>query len=438
MSFGQFIDHDLTHSPVLSDNGQDVDCCSSNSNTNTSSAVCAPISIPFNDEAFRGRKTCMNLVRSTPGPALDCSIRYREQVNQITHFLDLSQVYGSTQQEQNELRSFRGGKLRIDLGPDGSILPADSSADECKVGSCMKAGDERVNEVPPLSLLHTVFLREHNRIADQIAANNGGSDESIFQETRRLLIAKYQHIVYNEWLPIVLGKQYMNRWGLNMLASGYSNSYRSDIDPRITNEFAAAAFRFGHTLIPGFIKAFANIDNNIDPKMDLKDTFFKPELLRLPGMYDGMITGLTRENSQRVDTTFSDDVRDNLFGDKPTGMDLVALNIQRGREHGLAGYTKYKELCGLGRTTSFSGLSRQMQQDQIQKIRNIYNNVEDIDLFVGMLSERPMSDSILGPTALCIIGDQFARLRQGDRYFYDQGGQSGSFSSSELDQVSQI
>lgn len=298
----------------------------------------------------------------------------------------------------------------------------------------MKAGDGRVNEVPPLSLLHIVFMREHNRLADQISRNNGGSDENIFQEARRILIAKYQHIVYNEWLPIILGRQYMNRFGLNTLANGYSNSYDPDVDPRITNEFAAAAFRFGHTLIPGFFRVLAQIGNRINPNLDLQDTFFKPELLRLPGLYEGLIAGLTRESSQKVDSTFTEDVTNFLFDGDENGMDLVALNIQRARDHGIPGYNTLRELCGLSRARSFSDFN-QMSQRNSQKLSRMYRSVDDVDLFVGMLSEFPQSDSILGPTAMCIIGDQFSRLRQGDRYFYDNINQPGSFSSSELDEI---
>ncbi len=66
---------------------------------------------------------------------------------------------------------------------------------------------------------------------------------------------------------------------------------------------------------------------------------------------------------------------------------------------------------------------------KISRLRRVYRNVEDIDLFVGMFLERPaFNGAFVGQTFLCIIGDQFARLKKGDRYFYDLGGQAGSFS----------
>ena len=116
-------------------------------------------------------------------------------------------------------------------------------------------GDLRVNEQPNLAVMHTLFLREHNRISTELKKiNPKWSDEKLYQESRRILIAEWQHIIYNEWLPLILGDRYMSRYGLYPLDAGYSRQYRTDFDPRITNAFASAAFRFGHSLIPRNIR----------------------------------------------------------------------------------------------------------------------------------------------------------------------------------------
>ena len=112
-----------------------------------------------------------------------------------------------------------------------------------------------MNEQPTLAVLHTLFMREHNRVAKKLSQiNPTWNDETVFQEARRIVVAEWQHIVYNEWLPVILGQNYMNRYGLFPLTQGFSTAYRTDFDPRITNAFAAAAFRVGHTLIPGVIR----------------------------------------------------------------------------------------------------------------------------------------------------------------------------------------
>ena len=111
-------------------------------------------------------------------------------------------------------------------------------------------GDFRVNEHTNLLVMHTIWMREHNRVADELAGlNPSWSDETVFQEARRIVIAEYQHIIYNEWLPSVLGKNHVEEKYLLPKKSGYSNIY-FDLDPSISNEFATAGFRFGHSLIP--------------------------------------------------------------------------------------------------------------------------------------------------------------------------------------------
>ena len=95
-------------------------------------------------------------------------------------------------------------------------------------------GDSRVNEQPNLAVMHTLFLREHNRVARQLQKiNPKWNDETLFQETRRIVVAEWQHIVYNEWLPLILGQDNMKRFGLFPLTKGFSNSYKTDFDPRI-------------------------------------------------------------------------------------------------------------------------------------------------------------------------------------------------------------
>ena len=111
-----------------------------------------------------------------------------------------------------------------------------------------------MNEQPTLAIMHTLYMREHNRIARELnQINPQWDDEVVFQETRRIVIAEWQHVVYNEWLPVMLGQNYMTRYGLFPLTEGFSTGYRTDFDPRITNAFAAAAFRIGHTMISDMI-----------------------------------------------------------------------------------------------------------------------------------------------------------------------------------------
>jgi peroxidase len=116
-------------------------------------------------------------------------------------------------------------------------------------------GDDRINEQPGLTVIHIVWLREHNRIAAELQTlNPSWNDEQLFQETRRIIIAEWQHILYNEWLPMLLGPRYMLNFNLFPSRNIYSDDYDPSIDPSITNEFATAAFRMGHTLLQGMYR----------------------------------------------------------------------------------------------------------------------------------------------------------------------------------------
>ena len=106
-----------------------------------------------------------------------------------------------------------------------------------------------------MGAFHIIFLREHNRIARTLKQlNPTWNDELLFQNTRRIVNAQEQHIIYNEFLPVLLGEHVLVKYGLKTLQGVFSNSYRSDFNPSATNVFAAAAFRFGHSMVQGLIK----------------------------------------------------------------------------------------------------------------------------------------------------------------------------------------
>ena len=116
-------------------------------------------------------------------------------------------------------------------------------------------GDARCNEQPQLTVMHNIWLREHNRVASQLALmNSHWDDERLYQESRRIVGAVMQHITYNEWLPIVLGMEYMDDNGMMPQKEGFDGNYDDDVEPSITNAFATAAFRFGHSLVQGVME----------------------------------------------------------------------------------------------------------------------------------------------------------------------------------------
>jgi len=271
MQYGQFLDHDITFTPLFNNaEGSGIKCCDDATGQplrEVKHPACFPIEIPASDPFYsQYNQTCMHFIRSLPGKQLDCSFGFGEQSNQITHFHDGSNVYGSSKEEAEELRDGSEGLLRIENRKGRQMLPYDrENAEGCgipeeirereKLG-CFRAGDRRVNEQPGLTVYHTIWLREHNRLAKLLKTINPHWDgETVFQETRKIVTAEMQHITYSEWLPIILGDEFMANLEIQVdQKAGFSKKYDSKVNPSIVNSFATAAFRFGHSLIKGMMK----------------------------------------------------------------------------------------------------------------------------------------------------------------------------------------
>lgn len=163
-------------------------------------------------------------------------------------------------------------------------------------------------------------------------------------------------------------------------------------------------------------------------RLVLRDFFNNPHLLRQPGVVDLLNKGFLTQPIQRFDNFVTTELRDHLFQTSgQAGMDLIALNIQRGRDHGLPSYNEYRDLCRIGKGRDFSDLAPTIHPRKIAGLQQIYSNVDDIDLFIGGIHETPLPGAVVGPTFACIIGDQFVRAKKGDRYFHDRDGQAHSF-----------
>ena len=180
-----------------------------------------------------------------------------------------------------------------------------------------------------------------------------------------------------------------------------------------------------------------SLDRNTVNSVPLSDSFFNPEIFYIPGKLDKFLVGLSTQPRQKYDNIITDQVTNHLFQpkNKSFGMDLIALNLQRGRDHGLPGYNAFRELCGLKRMKTFDGLSDLIPEQIVERLQLIYKDVDDIDLFIGGISELSAPGAIVGPTFQCLVGDQFKRLQQGDRFFYDSAANPGKFTEAQLIEI---
>ena len=254
--WAQFLYHDVAHTPQMAGYlGQRLKCC--NVEFDDFHPECYHIKLPEDDPFYKKfGLQCQEYARSGTASRVGCTLGPREQINQVTSFIDGSTIYGSSKEEAEELRTFFKGQLRVQTDAlNEELLPADSNDLDCRMSegnSCFKSGDVRVNEHPSLVAMHTLWVRQHNRLARQLSdLNPHWNDEQIFQETRRIVGAQMQHITYSEFLPVILGKEAMDRYNLEPQSMGFFDQYDINTNPGTANSVSSAAFRFVASLLPG-------------------------------------------------------------------------------------------------------------------------------------------------------------------------------------------
>ncbi|XP_065319042.1 chorion peroxidase-like [Gordionus sp. m RMFG-2023] len=389
MIFGLLMDHEVAFasSPTGFMFGN-VKCC------NTGSAKLHPLCMKMDfpeDDAFFGqyKVTCMEVVRSLPAIDTDCP---RNQNNDVTSYIDGSPIYGSTIEVNNRLRAFSRGELKVQqnsLNPRlKTLMPIAniSTTNQCemrrKAGpyKCFAAGDARANENSLLIVFHTLFFREHNRIAQSLQKiNPRWNDERLYQESRRILIAEIQHICFKEFIPILLGQSNLEKFGLGLKNTGYFVGYNQEVDASVDHGFVTAAFRFGHSLI--------------------KNGFDCIELLR------GREQGVPSYNEWREFC-------------------------------GLLRYRNWDDMRNHIIPSAIDGM--RATYENVDDVDIFIGGVAEIVLRKNGAKE---SDGILGPTFSCIIGNQYKNFRYGDRFWYENDNSniiSHAFTPRQLQEIRKV
>lgn len=335
-SWGQILNHDVTRAAI----GEAPDCC-----PQYLKGLCMPIPVPLNDPLYsKFNVKCLKFDRSLAAIRPKCLLGLRAQINSVTSPVDASFVYGSTKALADRLRKKVDGKMKVlnyfeklKLKP---LLPpkTENPDQECiarpKNLFCFEAGDVRVNEQTQLTVLHTVYVREHNRIAKQLAEMNiDWDDDKIYEETRHIVAACVQHIMVNEFLPLLLGHKYLNEYKIKPnQEANYWNGYDPTVTTSTGTGFAAAAFRYGHSMVEGVIKRIDKNGHFIKGEL-LRFLFKRPFLLYEPGVMDQLIIGMVLTPTEQTDPYVSEELSGHLFQPPKAkfGHDLAAINIQRGK-----------------------------------------------------------------------------------------------------------
>uniref|UniRef100_A0A7N8X2R7 Eosinophil peroxidase-like n=1 Tax=Mastacembelus armatus TaxID=205130 RepID=A0A7N8X2R7_9TELE len=445
--FGQWTDHDLTltpQSPTIRSFSNGIDCANSCERTEP----CFPIKIPQQDPRFgSSSEECIPFFRSAAACGSgDTGLVFgsravRQQLNALTAFIDVGQVYDSDDSKARSLRNLTTDKglLKVntqytdngrELLPFNNMgvnfcatrarITGNSTAQEVP---CFLAGDTRTNENLGLLSLHTLLMREHNRLARALAELNPHWDgERLYQEARKILGGYFQVVTIRDYLLHIVGPDYIAKQ-----LSTYPG-YDENVDPSISSVFGTAAFRFGHLMVQPFM---FRLDENYQEHRDypsplLHTSMFTPWRPIFEGGFDPILRGLVGRQAKLKTSAhmMTDELREKLFKfSAKLALDLASLNMQRGRDHGLPGYNKWRKFCGLSQPKTLSELAKVMNSTELAKVfLDLYGTPDNIDVWVGGVAEPFVRGGRVGPLFACLIATQFQKIRQGDRLWWEKEG----------------
>ncbi|NXO29095.1 DUOX2 oxidase, partial [Cisticola juncidis] len=360
----------------------------------------------------------------------------REQTNEMTGWLDGSSIYGPSHSWSDALRSFSGGQLAS--GPSRSLprqtdgrVPMwkalDPSTGQGGPQGIYDLGSAWGNENPFLQAESIAWFRYHNHLATALAQKHPAwSDEDLFQHTRKRVIATFQRIVLYEWLPTLLGMQVPEYQG-----------YQQHLDPSLSPEFVVAVGQFLATMVPpGVYKRdtkchFQNSSGSF-PAARLCNSYWSREN---PGLQqaedvDNLLLGMSSQIAEREDNIVVEDLQDYWYGPlRYSRTDYVASWVQRGRDFGLPPYNQVRQRFGLKPLQNWSSLAPHLEPQVLQKVAALYgNNLAELEMLPGGLLE---ADGSLFST---IILEQFVRLRDGDRFWFENTN-NGLFTEEEIREI---
>lgn len=340
-------------------------------------------------------------------------------LNELSSALDLSSIYGIDETRRQALRSHVDGKLKMS---SNNLLPLNTfnlRNSPINTADYFISGDHRVNENPVLTALHTIFAREHNSICDDIKGHFGHlSDDSLYALARRVNIAQFQKIVFEEYYPAMTDFQMPRYRGFKWWKSG-----------DVLNEFSTAAFRVGHTMVGNEVH-LRGLGGLRLASLPFTSMFFRTANA-MPSI-DNLVRGAVYEASEEIDLQVHDSIRNFLFlgipeeGDGGKGFDLVALNIQRGRDHNIPSFNSLRRLLQLPVLSSFSQLTDDVNVQS--RLQTAYGDISRVEAWAGMLAETKSERFAMGETMFRVWKKQFSNLRDADWFHYRRlqwGGLSG-------------
>ena len=388
-----------------------------------------PYEVDVRDSQWSGKRP-MPILRTASDPTRP---PYKDSMppsylNTVTHWWDASQIYGSDAAKIDQVRSHIDGKLKI--LPNGLLpLDPDTGVDMTGVNGNYWIG---------LSMLHTLFSREHNAICDRLKQEYPHwSDDQLFDKARLINAALLAKIHTTEWTPAILPNPTAvaalrgNWWGAQGetlvnalgrlshidLVSGIpgSDTQQHAAPYAITEEFVSV-YRM-HPLIPDELGFRSAVDDQPIETRTFCDVSFKKsrevaEKIPMADLFYSFGTmnpgAVTLHNFPRF--------MQELVDEKGNIIDLAATDILRVRERGVPRYNDFRELMHLPRVQTFEELTDNPQW--ADEIRRVYNgDIDKVDLVVGLLAEPLPPGFGFSDTAFRIFVLMASRRLKSDRFF---------------------
>ncbi|CAG9789463.1 unnamed protein product [Diatraea saccharalis] len=401
---------------------------------------CMPITVPDDDMHLRRSNVrCLNLTRTITYQSLGCipETLPPERVNLFAPMLDLSHVYGSDAGRAIFARERWGGRLRgeklkgKDWPPGNSPLCLQNNINETR---CHRAAEPAINALISANMAFLWFMRQHNNLAERLAkVNPCWDDDKLYIEARDINIAIWQQIAYYDLMPNIVDYRYLLKNGVIFPDHGHVDDYDPSLEPRVSIDYAVAT-RWFHVLQEGKLNLYDN-HGKILRQLGTVDLVLHTGVLPQNNTIEGLTQGSFRQPCASTDKVIDPDMGERVLGRLQFASDIMSTDIMKGRDHGLPSYNRYRELCKLPVAHDFEDLYHWLPHDQVESMQMLYEDVEDIELMAGILSEVEMGDGVVGETLACIIVDQLLRWRRADRFWYENTVHPGAFTPEQLYEI---
>ncbi|XP_026330347.1 peroxidase-like [Hyposmocoma kahamanoa] len=432
---------------------------------------CAPIRVPEDDPYLKVTDIrCLNFSRAETFQDAGCAPEtiYPEQINFQTPSLDLSTIYGVDEMSSKQVRAYKHGLLNLESRRERYVplniinnttkltdnetetLPPEMSEvvrkavptrndvciqNQCNETYCYLFGLPEVGNFDIRTTTLTIFfMREHNRLAKILhELNPCWKDDRLFKVARQINIATAANIFFYELLPVLLGYENMMHNSLISERVQHLNVYKNETGPLVYTEYDIAT-RFFHTLLDGRVKKY-NENYYYTGYFSFSDTIYRSGVIEQEANFEEINRGTFYQKAAKVDDVVDPEISENFYGGLQRTHDLVAIDIQRGRDLGVRGYNDYRHLCGMKPAKKFEDFLDVMDMEKVLALKKLYDDIEDVDLLAGIASETLIQNAFVGPTLFCIMTKQLQLFRFSDRFWFERGDQFHSFTIPQLYEI---